>query len=429
MTLCQSANALHAVGRRRRVGLRSAPAPRLPVDHRRQSELLGGATAIPTPSRSEHVANADQPAAYGNPLNADRLRVAIEANLAAQGIQRVERPARRPIASSAMPSARARCSTTTTAAGAASAGARLGLRLGGWGPGLAAAGATMAHGCENETRIAVDVFDAKSHKPIWHGAVSQNHVRSDRPERRSEDQRRHRGDFRQVPDRRAAACAAAGCRRSVTAPLDRCARLARRPVHEQVVQRAEHGAHRQHQQREAVQRALQQLRMLADRRAEPRQHRAPEQRAGQGGGANTSESPRAGCRPECRSDGGSPAAAARRTRRPSRSARTSARPARSSPPPSRRSGPKRRTKGRPSQRAPQYISEAPTQEPAVPASTTPTRDSSPLGMGEIGGRRNDDLARNRHERALERHQPGDEPVAALVEGGQIPVRELVQQTR
>ena len=39
----------------------------------------------------EHVANADQPAAYGNPLNAERLRVAIESNLAAKGIQRADR--------------------------------------------------------------------------------------------------------------------------------------------------------------------------------------------------------------------------------------------------------------------------------------------------------------------------------------------------
>ncbi|HMI76431.1 MAG TPA: DUF4136 domain-containing protein, partial [Steroidobacteraceae bacterium] len=27
---------------------------------------------------------------------------------------------------------------------------------------------------ENETRIAVDLFDAKSHKPIWHASASQN---------------------------------------------------------------------------------------------------------------------------------------------------------------------------------------------------------------------------------------------------------------
>src|SRR5258708_11513069 len=41
----------------------------------------------------EFVANANQPAAYGNPLNAERLRVAIEANLAARGIQRADRAA------------------------------------------------------------------------------------------------------------------------------------------------------------------------------------------------------------------------------------------------------------------------------------------------------------------------------------------------
>jgi hypothetical protein len=39
----------------------------------------------------EHVANAAQPAAYGNPLNAERLRIAIETNLAAKGIQRADR--------------------------------------------------------------------------------------------------------------------------------------------------------------------------------------------------------------------------------------------------------------------------------------------------------------------------------------------------
>src|SRR6185437_15473901 len=43
--------------------------------------------------QSEHVANGDQPAAYGNPLNAHRLRVSIEANLAAKGIQRADHAA------------------------------------------------------------------------------------------------------------------------------------------------------------------------------------------------------------------------------------------------------------------------------------------------------------------------------------------------
>ena len=35
------------------------------------------------------------------------------------------------------------------------------------------------------------------------------------------------------------------------------------------------------------------------------------------------------------------------------------------------------TSGRPSQRAPQYITLAPTQEPSVAATTTPAIDSSP----------------------------------------------------
>src|ERR1700676_5598064 len=36
----------------------------------------------------EHVANTDQPSAFGNPLNAERLRVAIESNMAMKGIQK-----------------------------------------------------------------------------------------------------------------------------------------------------------------------------------------------------------------------------------------------------------------------------------------------------------------------------------------------------
>src|SRR5260221_885256 len=36
----------------------------------------------------EHVANTDQPSAFGSPLNAERLRQAIEANMSARGIQK-----------------------------------------------------------------------------------------------------------------------------------------------------------------------------------------------------------------------------------------------------------------------------------------------------------------------------------------------------
>jgi hypothetical protein len=113
----------------------------------------------------EHVANADQPAAYANPLNAERLRVAIEANLAAKGIQRVDRGADCVV------------------------GYALGTRqvfddyYGGWGMGVGYGwgrrgwgGGGWGYGgpwVRDETRISVDLFDTKSRKPIWHAAASQ----------------------------------------------------------------------------------------------------------------------------------------------------------------------------------------------------------------------------------------------------------------
>lgn len=115
----------------------------------------------------EHVANADQPAAFGNPLNADRLRAAIEANMAARGIARV--------------------------ADNGSADCIVGYALGtrqvlsdyyaGWGPGWGWGYGWRRGGywgyddgawVENETRVAVDIFDARSRKAMWHGAVSES---------------------------------------------------------------------------------------------------------------------------------------------------------------------------------------------------------------------------------------------------------------
>ena len=107
-------------------------------------------------------------AAFGNPLNGDRLRAAIESNMAARGV--------------------------TKAPNAASADCVVGYALGtrqvfndnyagwvwGWGPGWGRPGWGGYGGwgydgpwVENETRIVVDVFDAQAHKAIWHGAVSQ----------------------------------------------------------------------------------------------------------------------------------------------------------------------------------------------------------------------------------------------------------------
>jgi hypothetical protein len=115
----------------------------------------------------EHVAGADQPAAYANPLNAERLRVAVQSNLAAKGIQ--------------------------PAADRGSADCVVGYALGsrqvfddyyaGWGVGYWGHRGRWGGGgywgydgpwVQNETRIAVDFFDAKSRKPIWHASASQN---------------------------------------------------------------------------------------------------------------------------------------------------------------------------------------------------------------------------------------------------------------
>jgi Domain of unknown function (DUF4136) len=109
-------------------------------------------------------------AAFSNPLNSDRLRAAVESNLAARGV--------------------------TKAADKASADCVIGYAMGtrqvfndyyaGWGPGWGVGYGWGRGGygwgggwgydgpwVQNETRIVVDVFDARAHKPIWHGAVSQ----------------------------------------------------------------------------------------------------------------------------------------------------------------------------------------------------------------------------------------------------------------
>jgi hypothetical protein len=119
----------------------------------------------------EHVANIDQPAAYGNPLNAQRLKNAIQNNLAAKGI------------TPAADHAGADC-VVGYALGSRQVfddyygglGWGYGAGYGGWGRrGRFGGGFGYYDGpwVQDETRIAVDVFDAKSHKPIWHASASQ----------------------------------------------------------------------------------------------------------------------------------------------------------------------------------------------------------------------------------------------------------------
>jgi len=118
---------------------------------------------------NEHMANSDQPAAYANPINAERLRVAVQNNLAAKGIQ----PAATPAAADCV------------------VGYALGSRqvfndyYGGWGAwggygwgrGRWGWGGGFYDGSpwpENQVRIAVDLFDNRTHKPIWHASATQD---------------------------------------------------------------------------------------------------------------------------------------------------------------------------------------------------------------------------------------------------------------
>ena len=115
----------------------------------------------------EHVANANQPAAYGNPLNAERLRVAVAANLAAKGIQPADRSTAECVVGYAMGTRQVfNDYYAGFGAGWGYGWGRRGGLYGGWGWDGPIA--------QDETRIAVDLFDAKSRTPIWHASVSQN---------------------------------------------------------------------------------------------------------------------------------------------------------------------------------------------------------------------------------------------------------------
>jgi hypothetical protein len=120
---------------------------------------------------NEHVANADQPAAYGNPLNAERLRQSIQSHMAARGIQLVDRAAADCMVGYAMGS---RQVFDTYYGGYYGAGWGFGGRRFGGGWGVGGGWGYDGPWVENETRIAVDLFDAKTHKPIWHASASQS---------------------------------------------------------------------------------------------------------------------------------------------------------------------------------------------------------------------------------------------------------------
>ena len=118
---------------------------------------------------NEHIANSDHPAAYGNPLNAQRLREAVAVNLAAKGIQPAEPATAQCVVGYAIGSRQVFNDYYAGWGGwgyGGWGGGRRGGFYGGWG--------WDGPYVSDETRIAVDIFDARSRTPIWHASVSQN---------------------------------------------------------------------------------------------------------------------------------------------------------------------------------------------------------------------------------------------------------------
>jgi Domain of unknown function (DUF4136) len=122
---------------------------------------------------NEHVAVLDQSNAFGNPINADRLRAAIQTNMSIRGIQEVDRAQADCVVGYAMGS---RQVLNGYYGGFYGAGWGWGGRRGFYGPGWGWGGGWGWDGpwVDNETRISVDLFDAKTHRPIWHATASQS---------------------------------------------------------------------------------------------------------------------------------------------------------------------------------------------------------------------------------------------------------------
>ncbi len=282
---------------------------------------------------SEHTVNAGQPGAWGNPLNADRLRSAIEGNMAARGVSRADGPARglRGRLRHRHPAGIQRLLRRlgTGLGRRLGCGLRLGARgyggFGGWG--------YDGPWVEDETRIAIDIFDARAHKAIWHGAVSQNASDLRGANAEAKINAAAAAIFAKLPigtpppPPRAARSRAS---RSVAAARAEASLLPLRAPSGAKPPGARTGSKARRARRpspapaariDAVSRAA----ALDDhpgwRRATP----APSTRAATPPGSrpSTSENPTRARRPESRSGDGSPAATARRTRPPSRNGRTS----------------------------------------------------------------------------------------------------------
>ncbi|HVC02311.1 MAG TPA: DUF4136 domain-containing protein [Steroidobacteraceae bacterium] len=119
----------------------------------------------------EHYAGGPQ-GAFANPVNADRLRVAIQSNLAAHGMRRASDP------KSADCVIGYAIGSRVVADDFAGWGWGMGYGWGGgWGPRGPGPWGWGGYGpapVRNDGRISIDLFDANTHRAIWHASVDQN---------------------------------------------------------------------------------------------------------------------------------------------------------------------------------------------------------------------------------------------------------------
>jgi hypothetical protein len=124
---------------------------------------------------NEHIA-IDQGNAFSNPLNAERLRSAIQTNMSIRGMQEVDRAQADCVVGYAMGTRQVLNGYYGGWYGAGWGGWG-GRRGWGWGAGWGCCGPGWGWDgpwVDNETRISLDIFDSKTHRPIWHATASQS---------------------------------------------------------------------------------------------------------------------------------------------------------------------------------------------------------------------------------------------------------------
>lgn len=141
--------------------------------------LLGGCATVQTDSdprvnfhnyhtyQLEYTGNTNA-TAFNNPMNARRLREAVEANLASRGMH--------PAAEGETPEVIVGVSTgSRQVVENEPSTPRIGFGFGWWGRGY---GSSIAWDNDvrayNEHRIAIDLIDGKSKEPVWHASMNEN---------------------------------------------------------------------------------------------------------------------------------------------------------------------------------------------------------------------------------------------------------------